>query len=189
MPYSQAHESSKEAVGVFHDGDTLQGAIDELLSSGFDRADLSLVAGEETVEEKLGHMYDKVADLEDDPEAPRTVYVSTEDRGDAEGRVIGSLMYVGAVAAAGAVLASGGALASAIVAAALAGGTGGFIGSTLASLIGEHHALYLEEQLDRGGILPWVCARDTEHEARARAILQKHAAGDVHLHVIPSLAA
>jgi hypothetical protein len=44
----------REAVGVFHDPASLQEAIDELLSSGFDRAELSLLAGEHAVEEKLG---------------------------------------------------------------------------------------------------------------------------------------
>jgi hypothetical protein len=189
MSSSKYDDSTREAVGVFDDGDSLQAAIDELQSSGFDRADLSLLAGEQTVEEKLGHMYEKVADLEDDPEVPRAVYVSTESRGDAEGSVIGALMYVGAVAAAGAVLATGGALAGAIAAAAVAGGTGGVIGSFLAKIIGDRHAHYLQEQLDHGGILLWVRTRDAAHEHRARTILEKHSAHDVHLHEIPSLAA
>ena len=47
----------REAVGVFHDPASLQEAIDELLSSGFDRAEVSLLAGEHAVEEKLRHRY------------------------------------------------------------------------------------------------------------------------------------
>ena len=49
----------REAVGVFRDPASLQEAIDELLSSGFDRAEVSLLAGEHAVEEKLGHRYRK----------------------------------------------------------------------------------------------------------------------------------
>ena len=49
----------REAVGVFGDADTMQQAIDDLLSSGFDHADLSLLASESTVDEKLGHKYKK----------------------------------------------------------------------------------------------------------------------------------
>ena len=51
-----------EAVGVFKAAEALQEAIDDLLSSGFDRADLSLLASEHAVEEKLGHKYQKVAE-------------------------------------------------------------------------------------------------------------------------------
>jgi len=63
-----------EAVGVFHRSEDLQGAIDELLQSGFHRAALSLVASEQTIDQKLSYRYRKVRPLEDDPltRAPRT---------------------------------------------------------------------------------------------------------------------
>jgi len=66
------------------------------------------------------HKYRKVTELEDDAAVPRTCHVSTESIGDAEGGLVGGLLYVGAVAAAGAIVALGGTLAGAIVAAALA---------------------------------------------------------------------
>jgi outer membrane lipoprotein SlyB len=172
----------REAVGVFHDPDSLQEAIDELFSSGFDRAELSLLAGEHAVDEKLGHRYRKVAELEDDPRVPRTAYVSIESIGDAEGGLIGGLMYVGAVVAGGAVVASGGTLAGAFLAAAMAGGAGGLFGSALAKLIDHHHADYLQRQLDKGGLLLWVRTRDLEHEQRAKRILERHSGDDVHVH-------
>lgn len=174
----------REAVAVFEDAGSLQAAIDELLGSGFDRAELSLVAGERTVEAKLGHAYRKVEELEDDPQVPRTAYVSTEAIGDAEGGLIGGLFYLGAVTAAGGMIASGGTMAGAILAAVLAGGAGGFAGSALARLIDYHHADYLKQQLDHGGLLLWVRTRDHEHEERARRILERHAAHDVHVHTV-----
>jgi outer membrane lipoprotein SlyB len=172
----------REAVGVFHDPDALQEAIDELLSSGLDRAELSLLAGEHAVEEKLGHRYRKVAELEDDPRVPRTAYVSLESIGDAEGGLIGGLMYVGAVIAGGAAVASGGTLAGAFLAAAMAGSAGGLLGSALAKLIDYHHADYLQRQLDKGGLVLWVHVRDREHERRAKRILKRHSGEDVHVH-------
>lgn len=184
---SQEKKTRTEAVGVFHDAAALQDAIDELLSSGFDRAELSLLAGEEAVENKLGHAYRKVAELEDDDSVPRTAYVSTESVGDAEGGLVGTLMYVGALAAAGATVASGGTLAAAIVGAAAAGGTGGLIGATLARLLGEHHSRYLQEKLDHGGLLLWIRTRDAAHEKRAVAILAKHSAHDVHTHALEAV--
>ena len=94
----------REAVGVFHDAESLQAAIDALLSSGFDHADLSLLAGHHAVEDKLGHAFRRVEELEDEARVPRIGYISTEALGDAEGSLIGGLMYVGAIAAAGAVI-------------------------------------------------------------------------------------
>jgi hypothetical protein len=98
MPDTQEQEvrTIREAVGVFDTPEKLQASIDDLMSSGFDRAELSLLAAEKTVDEKLGHKYREVTELEDDPIVPRYCYISTESIGDAEGGLIGGLMYVGA---------------------------------------------------------------------------------------------
>jgi hypothetical protein len=185
MPAEQEVRTIREAVGVFDSPDKLQEAIDDLMSSGFDRAELSLLAAEETIDEKLGHKYRKVAELEDDPIVPRCCYTSTESIGDAEGGLIGGLMYIGATAAAGAVVATGGTLALVIAAAALAGGVGGLFGSLLAKWVGDHHAQHLQEQLDHGGLLLWVRTRSAEHEQRASRILSGHSGRDVHVHTLP----
>lgn len=174
----------REAVAVFNRSETLQDAIDELLSSGFHRAELSLLASEHVVEKKLGHRYEKVSTLEDDPTVPRAAYISPEAIGDAKGVLVSVLMYVGAIAATGAVLASG-TLSAAIAATALASGAGGLIGAILAKWIGDHHARYLQEQIDRGGLLLWVRTRNLDDERRAVKILTKHSGSDVHLHTLP----
>jgi hypothetical protein len=119
MPETYA---DKEAVAVFDSADAMQEAIDELLSSGFDRAELSLLASEESVEEKLGHIYRRAETLEDDPNVPRTMYVSPESVGDAQGALIGAPLYVAAGLAAGAVILAGGPILAAIAGAAAAGG-------------------------------------------------------------------
>jgi hypothetical protein len=76
------------------------------------------------VQEKLGHRYKSVNALADDPEVPRSAYVSPEAIGDAQGGLIGALAYVGAAAAVGAVVTSGGTMAAIITAVVLAGGSG-----------------------------------------------------------------
>ena len=73
-------------------------------------------------------------------------------------------------------------MAAAITAASLAGGAGGLIGSALASVVGAHHANHIQEQLEHGGLLLWVFLRDDEDEKRAKEILVKHSAHDVHVH-------
>lgn len=172
----------REVVGVFRDETALEGTIDDLLESGFDRAEISLLASEEAVRQKLGHAYRKVAELEDDDEAVRVAYVAKEDYGAAEGGLISGLVYVGALAGAGTIVASGGALGGALLAAALWGGAGGAIGVALARWLDRQRAQKLAEQLEKGGLLLWVHARDAAHEAKAIEILQRNGAEDVHAH-------
>lgn len=175
-----------EVVGIFHTPEDLESAIDELLSSGFDRAELSLLASEAGVAEKLGGYFRPASDMADDSAVPRTAFVSTAAIGDAEGGLIGGLAYLGAVVAVGAVVMSGGAMAAAITAAILAGGTGGLIGSALARWVGHHHAEYLHRQIENGGLLLWVRAWSDADEAHAKEIVAKHAADMVHSRSIPS---
>lgn len=181
-----ANDVIREAVGVFHDEKTLQDAADELMISGFDRSFLSILAGHRTIEKTLGHRYERVADLEDEPGLPRLAYIGPDSRTEAMGAISGGLAYVGAIAAAGSVVASGGAIASVILAAAAVGGAGGLIGAALARFIGRHHARYLEDHIDHGGILLWVRTMDEAHEKRAVEILTRHSADDVHVHAFPA---
>jgi len=176
----------REAVCVFEDADSLQAAVDELESSGFDHANISLLASEAAVVEKLGHKYEKVTELEDDAAVPRTAFVSAEAVGDAEGGLIGGLLYIGAVAAAGAVVASGGTVAAAVAAAAMSGGATGLIGLVLAKLVGDRHAARLQEQISHGGLLLWVRTWNAEQEKRAMEILSRHSGRNVHVHSLPS---
>jgi hypothetical protein len=96
--------------------------------------------------------------------------------------LVGTLLYVGAAVASGVVVASGGTLAAAIAAAAVAGGGGGLVGTLLAKRVGRHHADYLQEQLDRGGLLLWAHIPASVDEQRAVEILRTHSADFVHLH-------
>lgn len=185
MPVEQKSRMVREAVGVFKDAAVLQAAIDDLLESGFDRAELSLLASEQAVEEKLGHHYQKVGSRADDPVIPRAAYISPEAIGGAEGGLIGVLMYVGAMAAAGAIVASGGTLTAIIVGAALTGGVGGLIGSILAKWVGEDHAQHLQHHVDHGGLLLWVRTWTPADEARAISILTRHSGEKTHIHALP----
>jgi hypothetical protein len=174
----------REAVAVFTTADDLQAAVDELLSSGFHRAELSLLAGEDTLNEKLGRDVANVRDLEDDPTAPRSAYISPEAIGDAQGGIVGALMYAGATAAAGAMFVSGGTILGALVVATVVGGAGGVVGALLAKWLGDNHGRYLQAQIDHGGLLLWVRTKDPEAEVRALDILRYHSSRDVHIHTM-----
>lgn len=172
----------KEAVGVFKDAKSLESAVEHLESSGFDRAMISLLAGEAAITEKLGHIYSRVEEIEDNPDVPHKAFVSTQSLGEAEGALIGSLVYVGAVGAIGAVVASGGTLGAAIAGAAAAGGVGGVLGKVLANLVDQRQADYYRRQIERGGILLWVRVAGMEQEQKAQRVLTEHGAADVHVH-------
>jgi hypothetical protein len=182
MRLAKEAESVREAVAVFDTAHTLQNAIDELLSSGFHRAELSLLAREADVVSKLGHKYRKASEIADDPSVPRAAYVSTEAIGDSQGAVIGTLIYVGAGLLMGPVAASGGTLAAIAAAAALGGGAGGLAGTWLAQLLGDQRAQHIQQQLDHGGLLLWVRTWNAERENVAVEILKRHGGRDVHVH-------
>src|SRR5918994_1220348 len=84
-----AQQMIREAVGVFHDRHTFQSTVDDLMSAGFDLSELSLLAGERAIEDKLGHAYRRVQELEDDPTVPRAVYVSNHSLAEGRTGVIG----------------------------------------------------------------------------------------------------
>ncbi len=186
MEAPQETQMIREAVGVFHDRNSFLTAVEELMVAGFDRSELSLLAGERAVQTKLGHAYQKVQELEDDAAVPRAAFVGDHSLAEARTGIIGGLAYIGATVAAGAVVASGGAVAAAIAAAVAAGGGGGLIGAWAARLLGRDRAKELKHQLDHGGLLLWVRARDEVHERRATEILAKSGAEDVHVHELPA---
>ena len=74
----------REAVAVFDDAATLEKAVYALETHGFDRAAFSLLAEEAAVERKLGHRYRRVAEMEDEPDAPRETFFSKVSRAEAE---------------------------------------------------------------------------------------------------------
>jgi hypothetical protein len=174
----------REAVGVFQTAPQMEAAIEELEEHGFDRAEISLLASDEAVRQKLGHRFYDTKSLEDDPAVPRTAFVSTESMGDAEGALIGGLMYVGALAAAGVVVASGGAFGALLTAAVAGTASGGLIGGVLAAFVGDQHAKSIQDQLDRGGLLVWARTPSSADEQKAVDILKRNGAADVHVHSI-----
>ena len=177
----------REAVAVFHDAESLRDAADQLMISGFDRADLSILAGHDEVERKLGRMYERAIDMEDEPRVATQAYIGTDSLTEAKAFAVGGLFFVGAISAVGMIVASGGTMAAAMIGAATAGGAGGMIGAFLGRLLGDKQAAYLEEQLNKGGILLWVRTRDAAHESRALEILNATSGHDVHIHDLPEV--
>ncbi|MEX0922582.1 MAG: hypothetical protein WDZ84_07385 [Rhodovibrionaceae bacterium] len=171
-------ETIREAVGVFHDPDAMEKAIADLEAKGFDRAEISLLARDETVEQKLGHRYEKVEDLKNSPETPRRAYVDKTMITEAESGLVGGLFYVGAIAAAGATVATGGGLPLILGATLAAGGV-------LAKAVDREESKELAAQLERGGLLLWVRLRADQRDEAALSALRGNGAGYAEVHCLP----
>ncbi|MBF0394767.1 MAG: hypothetical protein HQL38_18985 [Alphaproteobacteria bacterium] len=175
----------REAVGVFMDNESLERAVQDLLTDGgFDHADLSVLASDETIAQRFGHRYQDMREAEDDPDAPRISWVEPESRTQGRGALTGILAYAGAVTAGGITFATGGAAGLVIAAGLAAGAAGGALGLGLGTLIDETIGGRLEEQIRRGGVVLWVRLRQPEQHARATGVLARHGARDVHVHTI-----
>lgn len=168
----------REAVAVFPDAKTLESAVFELQTHGFDRAAFSLLANESAVEQKLGRRYRRIEEMEDKATAPRATFFSKVSRLEAE---FGLAPALAVVAAAAVGLGS----APITLPILIAAGSGAAVGAGLGAFMHEHHAQQLREQIERGGILLWVSVRSPEEEAKAVAILNAHGARDVHVHELP----
>lgn len=171
-----------EAVGVFDTFEDLQAAVYDLRSVGFHHSDISLLAQQKVLEEKLGSAFWQAPELEDDPRAPRAIFVSEEAIGELEGAIAGGFFFVGSSIAMLALLTPASSLVASIAAVAIGGSPAAVIGTLFARRVSNHHKDYYENQVRHGGILMWVRTRDKEHEELATKILEGHSGRDVHIH-------
>jgi hypothetical protein len=171
----------REVVGVFADALALEEAIGELLASGFEEPQITLLAGEKAIIEKLGHKYERVEELEDDPKAPRILYRAFDTKKTV---ILGTLAAIGAVATAGAIFAGGGALLATLGSGVIGAEVGGFLGGVLGDFVDDQHARYLKNQLAHGGLLLFLRTRSEAEEDAAKKILTNHSGRDVHAHAL-----
>lgn len=171
-----------EAVGIFDTFESLQKAIYDLMMTGFSRYDISLLADQKVLEEKLGTTYWTAPELADNPDAPRAAFVSEEAIGELEGVIAGGLFFLGSYIAMMALLTPASTIAASIAAIAIGGSPTAVIGTLLARRVGKHHKDYYANQIRHGGILLWVRTWDKQKEELAVKILRGHSGHDVHVH-------
>ena len=171
-----------EAVGIFDTLESLQKAIYDIMIAGFSRYDISLLADQKVLEEKLGTSYWTAPELADNPDAPRAAFVSEEAIGELEGAIVGGLFFLGSYIAMLALLTPASTIAASIAAIAIGGSPTAVLGTLLARRVGKHHKDYYAIQIQHGGILLWVRTWDKEKEELAVKILKGHSGRDVHVH-------
>ena len=173
-----------EAVGVFMDPAALRTAVNELESSGFDRANISVLGSDAEIRKRVGHLYRNVTEIEDDARAPRTSFVSGSKRVE-DSRLQSCFPYTSAVSPGSPLsLRPAAQLALAFGAAIVGSAVGVSLGGLLAGAIAQHHAERIAEQIAQGGLVLWVKVADNDAEGHALAVLEKTGARDVHIHEI-----
>lgn len=173
----------REVVALFSGAHALEAAVQDLLTHGFDHSDLSILAREKVVRDRLGHRLDDMVASADRDDLPRRAWVEPESRMEGRGALASVLGYFGAVTALGLTFATGGAAAVAIGAALVGAGAGAGLGTGLGKLFDQRLAREFEHQMDQGGILLWVrVGTDSECERRAIDILARHGGHHVHAH-------
>ncbi len=166
----------REAIGVFQDEPSLGAAVDDLLMSGFDRSEISVLVGRE-----FGAAADQPAAWAYEPEAPSTAFVGNDARTQAKAAIVAGLGYLGAMAAVYGVISSGGSVTAAAVGAGIAGILGGLVGGAISLTLDRRHTEYVLQQLACGGLRLWVQTVDRDRETRACHILKRQAAREVHV--------
>lgn len=186
---ADAREVAREAVGTLHSEEALEAAVSELTSSGWDRARLSIVAAESVLAPHLPPSEKPVETAADDPAVERGAVVTDTDM--RQGRTLASSMagVIAAFGAAGAVVVTGGGALAAVVGAAAVGGGVTAAAHAAGRWLSDRREQFLDEQVERGGILLWVALRDAGEDRKATDILRRHGAEDVHVHEIDVAAA
>lgn len=169
-----------ELVGLFHNPDDLERAINRLASSGWNRADLSMLAPRGLLAREA--VDGQATDIADDPDAERSAPVSDTDM--RQGRTLAASMagVAAAFLASGATIMTGGAALAAIVGAAAAGGGAATLVGAFGQRARSERDRFLHDQVEQGGILLWARLDDAGEEQKARDIFARCGATEIHLH-------
>ena len=171
-----------EVAGVFRRRDLLDATADALLLSGFDQADIDMVAARDARERFSVHV--PVEELPDVPGAPRRPLIVREDLIEVLALVLGILIFFGAAAAAAVVISSGGSPLWTGAAAVVGAGAAGGVGVLIARALGRRYARELEAQTAASDLVLCVRVRSPEDEMKAQQILLGHGAEAVRPHEI-----
>lgn len=172
----------REIAAVFASPESLEAAINDLASQGWDRADMSLLAQEHVFSGDVSDLVRDTHRAADDPASPRSAVVSDADM--RQGRTLATSLAgtIAAFLASGATILTGGGALAAIAGAAVAGGGASLLVNAVGRRATGSREQFLHEQVERGGIVLWVALRDESRETLAREIRRRHGASDIHVH-------
>jgi hypothetical protein len=146
------HDTRREAVARFDDPERLEEAVSDLQSHGFDRTDISFLAREGFLGEHAAPT-GPAQTAADRPTVKRAAPVDSTDVQQGRTLATSTAAVVAAFAAAGFTVATGGTAALAAGIAVTAGIGVGAAGAVIGKKAGDSERNFLDEQLERGGVL------------------------------------
>ena len=150
----------REVVALFETRESFDRAVNALLTAGFTREDLSVLASHTSLEAADKH-----------PSTPRD---------DALTGLVGELKYAFPLTTAGLIAIVGGPITG-TVAALVAAGLGGLaIKDYLDELTSHPETGEFARALESGGVILWVCTPNSRAELDASAILSREGGKNVH---------
>lgn len=172
----------RELVALFDDPDALEDAIEALELHGFDRADIAIVAGPETLRRALHRERLAMSEVADDPEAPARVPVDRHERAEGKAALAAALALLAGFTGGAAAVVIGAELLAAYGLALAAGAVGGGLGWLAGRGIERRYLGGLAREVEAGGIVLWVRLREGRDPALAEAVLREHGGRQIHLH-------
>lgn len=169
-----------EVVGLLRSSQDLEAALAMFTSSGWDRADMSLLARHNVLLPE--HLRTDTAELADNPAAKRASPVSHTDVRQGRALATGMIGVVGAFAVSAVIVVSGGSTPLAALGALIVGGIVIALVAGLGYRIGDVRRQFLREQADHKGIVLWVKVKKPGDEEKARNIFAHLGARNVHVH-------
>jgi hypothetical protein len=175
----------REVTGVFHSRKALNASAEQLLVSGFDRADIDVSASADEMDRRLNYQSIPPADLADLPDTPRQPLLGEDD-------ALGAEITAGSIAGCIAAIAVAAYLVARGTEALYIGIFSVLIGLTVAGVavlrvrrrLYRERTLGMDKQSEWQGLLIWVRVRSPEKEAQAQEILMRHGGNAVHIHEI-----
>ncbi len=171
---------AREVAGIFHSRARLREAVDALLLSGFDRADLDLVGGVARLRRALGEGKIPIDELLSKRNPSRKVPVGRENIALVQAMVVAIFGFLAAAGAAAIVIATQHdvmqGLIAAIFAATVACAVCGYI---FARRVKLRDVAVVDEVGANREIMLWVRVDSSDREARAKEILLEHDAESV----------
>jgi hypothetical protein len=175
----------REVTGIFHSRDALDAAAYELVLTGFDRADIDVLASLDEVPKRLGPVYVASAELADVKQAPRQPFVGRDDVTAVNAVTAGTVGAVASAATAYFALIGGGSGTAAGTAAVLVGLLAAAIAFLLTVRVFRREEREgLDALMAHRGLILWVRVRSPEQENIAQEILRAHGARAVRVHEI-----
>jgi hypothetical protein len=172
-------------AGVFHSYEALEGAVEALLISGFDRADIDRMASIDKVRDRIGNVFVASEELADIPLAPRQPVVLSSDAATTYALVASVTAGAAGLATALAAVVSNLPLVTGVVAAVAAAVVAGSIAVVAARrIIDREKVSGLDWHMTDRGIVLWVRVRSPEGQDKALRILHDHGAVAARVHEI-----